>query len=387
MIKHEEILQHLEEITSSKTFSRSNINVSLLRFLVQASLDNKELKEVTIGQEVFGKSYDPIKNDTKVRVYVHNLRKKLLQYYETENPTSSIKFNIQKGQYKVSYDRPTPPQRKSFLGRNIIATVAVSFILVVVISTMLIRTGKQDAIPNFWKEHFTNGLPNKLIVGDHFTVMGDLPTKGRGVFRDFNINSHQDFNEFIKNNPEEATTLSPCDFPYITKMGVHAPFQLSKWFIKYNTDLSVSLKSDWSRNNINKENIIFIGQPKTMGFLQQIFLETHPQYINIANPVTRKDPKTNKTTTYPSSASNNLIDYTVVSKQKGPGKNLFIYILSDNDIGVMQLVDFFTQPDSIKHFYQNHNLKDKDFTALFKVSGWERTSFNKELIALDIDKD
>ena len=81
----EQILEQLARILKDKNFSRSKIYGRLLRFLVNASLEEKEIKEVIIGTELFGKDYDPIKFDNKVRVYVYHLRKKLDEYYENSH--------------------------------------------------------------------------------------------------------------------------------------------------------------------------------------------------------------------------------------------------------------------------------------------------------------
>ena len=103
MPERDEIHQQLRKITESEIFSRSGINVNLLLLLVKATLDKEKLKEAAIGTELFGKSYDPVKNDTKVRVYVHNLRKKLAAYYETEGKKDPIIFEIEKGQYWITF--------------------------------------------------------------------------------------------------------------------------------------------------------------------------------------------------------------------------------------------------------------------------------------------
>ena len=67
-------------------------------------MQDKTPKELTIAHDVFGKSIDlDKKNDTQVRVYIHNLRKKLDSYYLHEGKSDEIIFEIPKGHYKVDF--------------------------------------------------------------------------------------------------------------------------------------------------------------------------------------------------------------------------------------------------------------------------------------------
>ena len=116
---NQEILDQLKKICESDQFTRSGVNVALLTLLVEASLEGKKLKEATIGGEIFGRSYDPIKNDNKVRVYIHNLRKKLADYYQRAANADEIVFQIEKGQYQVSFHRPQK-QRVNWSGKKVL---------------------------------------------------------------------------------------------------------------------------------------------------------------------------------------------------------------------------------------------------------------------------
>ncbi|MCL3780501.1 hypothetical protein EMN47_08870 [Prolixibacteraceae bacterium JC049] len=382
MLEKQDIQAHLQEIIKSKGFSRSNTNTTLLRFLVEATLNEKELKEVTIGHELFGQKYDPIKNDNKVRVYVHNLRKKLDEYYSKEGANSKIRFEIAKGQYKVAFNSATETtdKKKKYYFRWLMLFIPLAFCF----SLWQLMQGKKSE--HIWNAHFNSKKESKLLIGDHFTVEGPIATGGRGVFRDFDLNSSSDFSKHIKEHPELADQMIPNNYPYITKMGVYCSFDLSKWFHLHDTPLSVSIISDWDKNELSESNIIYVGQMKTMGLLKQVFLESYPTIESIRYGIVRKDPETNETVRYQSSAGDNIIDYTLVASMKGKNNNQLTFFLSENDIGVMNLVDLFLEADSLQQFYEKHDIENRDFVALFKVSGWERTGFERELIAVDVKK-
>ena len=77
--------EQLRRILESKPFRHSENLRRLLSYLAERSLSHsaEELKEYTIGVEVFGRpaSYDPQK-DASVRVQVSRLRQKLEEYIQ-----------------------------------------------------------------------------------------------------------------------------------------------------------------------------------------------------------------------------------------------------------------------------------------------------------------
>jgi hypothetical protein len=83
--------EELEQVLSSACFARTERVSKLLRFLVERQLEGREneLKESTIGVEVFGRrpDYDP-KVDSTVRTEAVRLRSRLTKYYSREGTCS-----------------------------------------------------------------------------------------------------------------------------------------------------------------------------------------------------------------------------------------------------------------------------------------------------------
>lgn len=385
MEKREEIDNQLQKIVESKMFSRSNVNVSLIKFLVYSSLKNTKLKEATIGSEIFGKSYDPVKNDNKVRVYIHNLRKKLDEYYQNDGKNDLLVFWIPKGQYNVvfreiDFDKNLNNKSKWYVN------VILALLFFSLFSIVLVWYFQQNKKTAFWSNFYKNEFSVSLIVGDHFTISGSLPTNGSGVFRDFNINSEIEFSAYIQQHPEIAAELQPNLYPYITKMGTYSTKEIGQFFYSEDIDFELLLCSEWDKSKVSEENIIYIGQAKTMRFLKNVFLENFPQYGMDGSSIIRKDVDGN-IKEYRNRLGGKTVDYTIVSKMTGPAGNQLNFFISDNDIGVMQLVNYFTNQDSLKAFYMRHQLGNEDFTALFRVSGWERTGYDMKLLVIDKKQD
>lgn len=378
----EKLEEQLQRIKASDGFVRSNVNVSLLNFLFNSTLQNQRLKEATIGAEIFGKKYDPIKNDTKVRVYIHNLRKKLAEYYAGVGANDPIIFEIEKGQYQVSFrvkEKGDSQAKKKRLFLVIAAFVAL-------LTCAVIFFASENKTKNLWTAIADTKHPVSVIIGDHFTIESSLPTGGQGIFRDFAINSKQDYVEHMQKHPEQVENMIPNRYPYITKMGVYGTKQISHFLTKAAVDFDVKLMSEWDKTKINAEDIVYLGQFKTMGILKDFFHEKCPHFRIGPSRVEVLDEQQKVMKSYPSRAIDPMVDYTLVSHLKGFEGNNILLFASEHDVGVIHLVDYFTEPDSLDAFYTRYQISERGFTALFKVTGWERTGTKMEVVSVEKQK-
>jgi hypothetical protein len=96
----------IQRIVSSKTFKTSEVHRNLLTYLAEKSLsgDAQNLKEYTVGLDVFGKpsSYDP-RQESVVRMHVGRLRQKLTEYYRTEGVGEPILVDLPKGGFALTF--------------------------------------------------------------------------------------------------------------------------------------------------------------------------------------------------------------------------------------------------------------------------------------------
>lgn len=103
--------EELERVLSSVTFARVERVSKLLRFLVERELEGRgsELKETSIGVEVFGRNpdYDP-KLDSTVRTEASRLRARLNKYYSTEGIRNPFVIELPKGGYAPRLRRSEP---------------------------------------------------------------------------------------------------------------------------------------------------------------------------------------------------------------------------------------------------------------------------------------
>ena len=108
--------EQVQRILKSATFRNAVTLQQLFQFLTAKVFAGgaEALKEYTIGVEAFGRpqNFDP-KTDTIVRVQIHRLRQKLMEYYDADGRRDPILVEIPKGHYLPRFETVTDP------GKNI----------------------------------------------------------------------------------------------------------------------------------------------------------------------------------------------------------------------------------------------------------------------------
>jgi hypothetical protein len=106
------IREQLERILDSPGFRNSRRYPNLLRHVVEQTLQGhtSELKERTLGIDVFGRSpdYDPAA-DPVVRVSAGEIRKRIAQYYHESGHEAEIRIDLPLGSYLPEFHFPKEP--------------------------------------------------------------------------------------------------------------------------------------------------------------------------------------------------------------------------------------------------------------------------------------
>jgi hypothetical protein len=111
------VREQLERILASPLFRNSKRYPSLLRYVVEQVLEGHayELKERTLGIEVFGRTPDYDTNlDPVVRISAAEIRKRIAQYYHEPGREEEIRIDIPLGSYvpefRLSAVKPKAPE-------------------------------------------------------------------------------------------------------------------------------------------------------------------------------------------------------------------------------------------------------------------------------------
>lgn len=110
-ISHDAIRRQLELLIASPFFNQSHRYSSLLRYIVEETLDGRSdrLKERTVGIDVFGRkpSYDT-NADPVVRTTAAQLRHRLAKYYSQPGHQDEIRIGLPAGAYVPGFRQPPP---------------------------------------------------------------------------------------------------------------------------------------------------------------------------------------------------------------------------------------------------------------------------------------
>lgn len=380
------IEQALTKICNHQLFANSSVYTRLLTYLVEKAFIEEELKEFTIGADLFGENYIEDKNDGKVRSYMYKLRKKLELYYAKEGAQEQVFFEIKKGQYNLSFSSHNnyfkPKTSKDLKLRIPIKAVqysSISLVLVAVIGWILIEQLNKP-LP-IWKPFFEKNASNMVVLSDQFSV-DELFEEGK--FRAVSypeINNPQDFLNYTRKYPDKK--IKTNDYTMVSKMAPFSTKTLTHWFDSYKKDFTLQLESKLSYEDVKENNIVFVGQFKTMNLSKSLFLKDSKHFTTYLDgfKFTKNDTVKIYDTTH---GENGKIEYAMVSFVSiSPGKSA-IYFVSNNDIGVMATLRNFTDKKWLTDFYKKLNSNTNHFNALFEVSGLQRTDISCTMVALEI---
>ncbi|WP_066631683.1 hypothetical protein [Labilibacter marinus] len=391
-IDAKKIKEQLVRITENRLFNKSPRYVNLISFLVEESLKGNNLKEDVIGTEVFHDNYTAAKNDGLVRVYMYNLRKKLNTYYSDEGKLDDIKFVLNKGSYKIGFIENKGIKEPITNERSIkkqINKKSLALILTIIVATAAITyyyTTKEKLY--LWESFFTKDVSNVCVLADQVVLSKKGGNPGEFLIHG-EINSSEDFISYIKKN--DIDTLQKKGYTYFTKSITHSIYNLSRWFFQHNAEFLRISESEFRYEETKRNNIVYIGQHKTMSVSKEVFLRDSKVFQVEAND-NRTHLATHFTTIkegqkkhYRARFNNSISsEYAMVSFMPLNENNKALYFVSNNDIGTMAVVDSFIDPDFLEQFYKKMPSPDSYFNALFKVEGIGRTDVNCELVELEV---
>lgn len=104
------VLEQLERLLASPAFRGSKRLSGFLRYIVEQTVENggAELKERTIGVQVFGRAPDyDTSGEPVVRVSAGDLRKRIAQYYHEPGRENELRIDLPTGSYHPVFHLPS----------------------------------------------------------------------------------------------------------------------------------------------------------------------------------------------------------------------------------------------------------------------------------------
>jgi hypothetical protein len=181
-IPPEAIREELERILASHEFRSSKRSQDFLRYVVEHTLNghSNELKERTIGMDVFGRStdYDP-SDDATVRVKAGDIRKRLGLYYAGKGAEDHLRIELPAGAYVPEFHRMVadvqakpvavpepivaPPAREHTASRKEMSVTGIATALLVItaagLGLWLRSRPAQSYLDAFWAPVLSGSAP------------------------------------------------------------------------------------------------------------------------------------------------------------------------------------------------------------------------------------
>ncbi|MBI9072968.1 MAG: helix-turn-helix domain-containing protein [Melioribacteraceae bacterium] len=389
----EKKIKLLNDVLASHDFVSSNTYKKLLTYLVNASFENRSPKELSIAIDVFKKdlNFNP-GEDSTVRAYISNLRKKLDNYYRNEGSENQIRITIPKGGYEVIF--LSSNDKKKIKSSNIFAINKYIIInSTLILFLYLITIFNLEHIP-FWADtesltdneiwdDFISSENQKLVVLGNDLFFIEKTKTSLKIAREHNVNSKVELDIYQNNNPSKIITeVTP--YAFYPKMSISTlPLFYSK--LLHNMEHTTKHSYEVEPKDLLEKDILFIGAFRNLYFSEYIFKDNKisfstkvgNKYIKIA---VGDSVKTLQRIGKPKSENT---DYCLFRKMPGPNNNTIYLFSTFYESGISAAVKYMLDENSLTELEdkltEKYDEVPKYFDVIFKVTGHSRTAFNTSI--------
>ncbi|NKB31975.1 MAG: hypothetical protein GKR91_02650 [Pseudomonadales bacterium] len=273
---NEELMGLCERIVSSGVLGRSKHYSALLEYLVQCSLSGKSPKEIELAVEVLDRGEDfDVSADSTVRVYVHQLRKKLDSYYESYEHDAAYRIVIPKGQYTIAAQQKSAnvtsasvPSKQHF-SFNLNTGLLAAAVVLLAVNLIYMLSGNQNssiqatqvaAEHPVWDSVLQDDQPILLVMGDYY-IFGELNANGNiaRMVREFSVNSSIDLEELQFTDFERAENYLDLDLSYMPEGSAFALARIVPILQESGKTVNITMMSDLTTADIRENHIVYIG--------------------------------------------------------------------------------------------------------------------------------
>jgi hypothetical protein len=425
MSQLQELQAHAERIRASGVLGRSELMNRLFDFLVECSLTDKAPKEIELAMDVFGKDARfEVTQDAMVRVYVHKLRRKLDEYYAGPGCNETWRISVPRGEYRLQFvesqNQSAPPDTDAdtdieiasdsapaFIAPNSLPrtrwiTVALAATALLAINALvwlgLARGGflHNDELTdvrqsNLWRDIAATEQPVTIVLGDYY-IFGELDTPSdntpesvRRLVREFNINSRNDLDHWLKANPAVADRYMDLALRYLPVSSAFALNNVAPLLqpgSHGSRRVQIVLASDLTPSMIRSSHVIYIGLLSGMGILRDIVFagsqfkigDTYDELVDQQNGtiyVSQSSIAIHDATRYR--------DYGYFSTFAGPDGKRIVILSGTRDVALMHTAEAVSRMSSLRAVIKHADNSD-NFEALYAVDAIDHMSLDGQLL-------
>jgi len=332
-----------------------------------------------------------------VRVHVHNLRKMIDQYYQTEGQSNEIKLFIPKGHYRVEFRKKvkedTHTVSESGNTLTIILTILFlcSIIFIVIDKLKIFGEHQYTEVINrdnkIWKNFFNNAYPTSIIIGDFlvFHEYNEQLNRSRRI-QDYEINTDEELDIYIKNNQDkDIENWSLGELPHNSIFNI---VDIQNVLFTYKKQFELNFTSEIDINFIKNRNFIYTGEFKNLRVLTDlksnlpVNYETLPWWHGTIS-FQQNDSMVTLRTSHDWNVSRYVVDLTLVAKLPGQNNENYLIVAGFGYNSQIKAVKILSQRSSLISLEDQIKIIYGDvpeyFLIVFEVSGFDRASTNAEI--------
>jgi hypothetical protein len=384
----------LKTIIDSPIFQTSKQSQKLLTYIVHHSLlkDDNLLRERVIGSQVFDRApnYDAA-NDPVVRARVSEVRKRLAQYYLSNNPVkTNIRIEIPVGSYRASFKPIEPKTKQLILGskdenfkssnKSIYRFIAskpyiiLGFILlccvpIIIYKFYYVHSNQDQAFQKFWSPVLNNKEPVLIYTGTNvvYRFSPDFLDRYRNLHHVTN-NGPEFVINFDHNEKIDSRDILSSSNSYVTTGDVSACAAIISMLAHHNKQFELRYAEDISPSDLRASPTVLIGafnNPWTLYI-------THPLRFAFMDGRTIVDQFNNKKSWSVMLDHNGktIDDYAIITKMRSPqtGK-LLLTAAGIGQNGTQAASEFLSNPQQIQDFVNKApiNWDDRNFQIVLHV--------------------
>lgn len=408
MIEPESLNALKDRIIASGLLGRSKTYSRLLEFLVQCSLESRTPKEIEIAIEVMGRDAEfDVSKDSLVRVYIHNLRKKLDSYFSQYQHQEGYVIQIPKGQYMLTLAQKEPLERSSSTRdspRNAIARFdalhwGLALITLLLVAYVLVDSAgigrEEDALDDhelarqhpLWVSILDDSQPIVLVLGDYY-IFGEVDPATRGItrlVREFEINSKRDLENIVLLDPDKAGRSLNLDLSYLPTGTAFALKDLFPIIDVKNRLISIRTMREMDTAFLKTHHVIYVGYISGMDKLKTLTFQASRYRIGETEDeiIDRRNGDSYFSGAGIPTPDKRFRDYGFVSTFPTPDGTQVLLIAGTRDEGLMHMAKSLSNTSSLNQIYDSKphgNDNPVSQEALYEVFGYEGRNFDATLI-------
>ncbi len=400
MTEKDVIEQEVAKLTTGDVLGRSRSYARLLEYVADCSINGRTPKELEIAAEVFGKGsdFDP-NQDSLVRVYMHNLRQKLDNYYAREDNSSGDRLAIPKGEYRLAVvsasgstsvsaaDRHAPPVWAVAL----LAALAINLVALVLLGWgrgPATNAYEQVSRSSMWASFMDDELPFLVVVGDYY-LFAELDGFGpvERLVRDFDVNSADDLEDRFVYEPELMETYLDVDLTYLPQASAFALKDVLRVVYRSDKPVRVTPMSELTVADLKSNHVIYVGYISALDQLMEFVFASSglilgETYDELSNATTGESYTSGAG--IPLEGRHNYTDYGFFSTFPGPGGNQLMIIAGTREAGLMYTAQVATSLADVTALQESLPGPPADgplaLEALYEVTGFDRVSLDAMLV-------